>query len=164
MPHESTYFPTFPNCFKRLNCFSMVMMVYFSFHLLVVLFPILGSESLAFDGWYFHTIHVKKKRKTMSFTWSSRPNTLKCKRLKFRKRKLKHTYKEGVLCITQWSSFSHIYCHSENRTVISRFTTYLVNRFCHGLYDFDLYIRHIGRYLMSLDSNISWKFATNWFI
>lgn len=56
-------------------------------------------------------------------TWSSRPNTYKCTRLKSRKRKSKHAYKEGVLCIILWNSFSHVYFYSENRTVISRFTT-----------------------------------------
>lgn len=136
MPHESTYFPTFPNCFKRLNCFSMVMMVYFSFHLLVVLFPILGSESLAFDGWYFHTIHVKKKKENNVIHLKLSVQHSQMQTPQVQKEEVK-SYIQGRSSLHHTVKLfqSYIFSHSENRTVIRRFTTYLVNRFCHGLYD-----------------------------
>lgn len=158
MSYESTYFPTFPNGFKRLNGFSMAM-IYFSSHHLVVLFLLLRSESLSFDGWSFHMIYVKGK--TMWFTWvphlklSTKHSQMHTPQIQKRGSQSMHTGKKFYA--SRCETLSVIYRDSENRTVISRFTTsgcilFTQQALLHGFYDSDRYICLTDRKITSVDS------------
>lgn len=106
--HESTYFPPFPNCFKMLNCLSMIVKNLSPLWSPYMYTPVKKRIVASFHGEYFEFNKQAESFRLVSARVSSwRLHICAHTSLTLRKRKLPNAWGERHFHIMLWKSCSH---------------------------------------------------------